>query len=221
MSLAPQPRATAPFRFQAVRELPSGLTSGLILEHRDAFADSVRFGPAWDHPHDEAPSAADWLAERIERAAHAEALLPQELRPVYVPAPDAAFADRNAPLACSAAVTRSPLLPQEFCLSFRDSALALAGDRAETTVRGFRRRGFRVAADLRQSQATTFSHSLLLMIDTLSVRSEDLDEPEVMEKVQEAREAGVCILADRPRWRDAEELASLGIMFGCELRADA
>ncbi len=221
MSLATQPRTLPPFRFEAIRELPTGMAAGLLVKHREAFADTVRFGPAWSETSQTSQCAGTWLAERIERAAHAEALAPQALRPVFVPAPDAALADPNAPLACSAAVARTPLLPQEFCLVFRDAASAVAGKLIENHVRAFRRRGFRVALDMRRSQATPLSQSLLLMIDTLRVQSDDLKTPDILEIIQAARQAGVCILADRPRWRDIDELASIGIGFGFDLRADA
>jgi|GEM_PF-2576420 len=221
MPLATQPRTLPPFRFEPVRELPTGMATGLLVEHREAFADAVRFGPAWADACQPSQCAGSWLAERIERAAHTEALAPQTLRPIFVPAPDAALADPNAPLACSGAVARTPLLAQEFCIVFRDSAFAVAGGLIEKHVRSFRRRGFRVALDMRRSQATPLTQSLLLMIDTLRVHCDDLGEPDILEIVQAAREAGVCILGDCPKWRNVNELASIGIGFGFDLRADA
>lgn len=212
---------TPPFRLHPVRELPTGEAVGLILEHRESFADRVRFGPAANQTPAPVSAAATWLSSRIEHAAHSEALSPQQLRPVFVPAPDAALFDSTVPLACATAMAGSPLLPQEICLEFRDSALVTAGSEVETRMRAFRRRGFRVSVDIRSSQSAEMSVALRLMIDTIRVRTEDMHDPDIAERVHEARRSGICILAEAPRWRDVDELASLGIQFGVSLRADA
>lgn len=210
-----------PFRFQVVRDLLSGEAASLIVQHREGFDERVRFG-RFETPEDGVqPDPALWLAERVERAAFSEAMAPGAFRPIFVPAPDAAFEHENTPMACRAAVARSQLLPQEFCLEFTDAALVLAREEAERHVRAFRRRGFRVSLDLRRSQHSALSHALRLMLDTIRVRAEDIARDEVSRTVEAAVAAGVCVIAEGPYWRDAEALARQGIAYALEPKADA
>jgi hypothetical protein len=210
-----------PFRFHFVQDLATGSPVGLMIEHRQRFDDRVRFGEhgLLSSPHD--VGAPLWLAERIERAAFTEALAPAECRPIHVPAPDAAFEHPDTPVACRAAVARTPLLAQEFCIEFSDAAFSLARGEATWIVRGFRRRGFRVGIDLTRSQAASLSPELRLMLDTVRVRAIDLDEETVDAAVSQARDSGISVIVDAPRWRDSEALIARGLTYALAPRADA
>lgn len=210
-----------PFRFRFVQDLATGAAVGLMLEHRQRFDDGVRFGPGGVVTASEQESAPLWLAERIERAAFTEALAPAECRPIHVPAPDAAFEHPDTPVACRAAVARTPLLAQEFCLEFSDAAFALARHEAARIVRGYRRRGFRVGLDLTRSQSFAMSPEVCLMLDSVRVRACDLEDEGVDRIVSQSRDGGIIVIVENPRWRDSESLISRGLTYALAPRADA
>lgn len=210
----------AAFRFHPVRDLTTGEAVSLMVEHRVGYSEQVRFGPSFEDDSAQ-DTAAHWLAERIERAAHSESLAPEGLRPIYIPAPDAAFSDTDAPIAARAAVGRTQLLPQEFCLEFTDAAFVAHRGDAERRVRAFRKRGFRVSLDMRRTNNTALSHNLRLMLDTIRVSALHLDDESMAATVEAARECGVCVIAERPRWRDADRLVAQGVAYALAPMADA
>ena len=213
------------FHFLPILELVSGEAVSLMVEHRRRFADAARFGPAFEARADgdmqTTGNPALWLADRLERAAASEAMAPGNLRPIYVPGPDAAFTHEDTAMACRAAIARTRFLPQEYCIEFTDTAFTNARDDIETRVRNFRRHGFRVGLDIRRSRHTALSFGLRLMLDTLRFNGEDIDSDDVAQSVEAAREAGMCVMAEKPRWRDADRLVAMGVSYALAPIADA
>jgi hypothetical protein len=200
--------------------LMSGDSLGLVADEPVEFEERAAFGPATETPAGASP--ARWLAGRLERIASAACAQEQLHRPVLVAAPMAGLADPDTALACDAAVGRTVLCQQEFCLMFSDAALA--GDLAGSTARitRLRRVGFRVGIDMRSSWQTPLSESLRILIDTLRVDADALETCDALcETVFAARSSGILVAADHASWRDGAYLESLGIDAGVAPQADA
>jgi hypothetical protein len=211
---------TPAVRFRPVMHLMSGDSLGLVADEPVEFEERAAFGPAAAERPDTSP--AKWLASRLERVASAACAEEQIHRPILVAAPMAGLADRDTALACDAAVGRTVLCQQEFCLMFSDAAFA--GDPADavTRIARLRRAGFRVGIDMRSSWQTPLSESFRILIDTLRVDADALEtSDELCETVFAARASGILVVADHASWRDGAYLESLGIDAGVAPRADA
>ncbi len=207
-------------RFDPVMHLTDGDVLGVTAEGAHAFEERVRFGPVTGITPE--PNAAAWLAERLMRvacAAHDEGVTG---RPILVSAPMAALADPNAALACDAAIRRTTMCQQEFCLMFPDAAFAADPADATSRIARLRRCGFRVGIDMRKSWQTGLSESLRLMIDTLRIdagavhTADDLHEAAIA-----ASASGIVVVADNAAWRDGASLAGCGVSGAVRPRGDA
>ena len=109
------------------------------------------------------------------------------------------------------------------CLCAPVALTAFAGDPADCTSRvaHLRRHGFRVSVDMRKSWATPLAEGMRLLIDTLRVDARKLDCEDLADTCEAAASAGILVIAENANWRDADELAGLGISAGIRLRADA
>lgn len=207
-------------RFKPVMHLLAGDSLGLVADEPMEFEERVSFGAAAND--NDALNAAKWMAGRLERVA--SAVCAQELphRPILVAAPMAGLSDPNTAAACDAAVRRTVLCQQEFCLMFSDAAFA--GDPADSTARitRLRRAGFRVGIDMRHSWQTPLSESFRILIDTIRVDADAMEASyELCDVVMAARSAGILIVADHASWRDGEFLNLLGVAGGIAPTADA
>lgn len=216
-SKAPQPR----LRFLPIMHLESGDAVATLAETPIGFAEKASFGPAAIL--DAARSnPAKWLAGQIEDIAAAASLTDVTGRPIIVPAPISAFAHSGTAQACEAAVQRAKLCPQEICLEFLDGALAASPQDAANRVRTLRRRGFRVSIDARKAWNTPLTSALSLSIDTYRINAEHLlSEPALQNQCEIAAAAGVTIVAEGVRWRDADWLSDFGIEYALRPKADA
>lgn len=207
-------------RFRPVMHLLAGESLGLVADEPVEFEERVSFGPAAND--NDAPNAAKWMAGRLERVASAVCAQELQHRPILVAAPMAALPDTNTAAACDAAVRRTILCQQEFCLMFTDAAFA--GDPADATLRiaRLRKAGFRVGIDMRHSWQTPLSESFRILIDTIRVDADALEaSPELCDVVIAARAAGILIVADHANWRDGEFLNLMGVAGGVAPQADA
>ena len=207
-------------RFKPVMHLLGGDSLGLVADEPVEFEERVSFGPAAND--NDLMSPAKWMAGRLERVA--SAVCAQELphRPILVAAPMAGLADPDTAVACDAAVRRTILCQQEFCLMFTDAAFA--GDPADSTSRiaRFRRAGFRVGIDMRHSWQTPLSENFRILIDTIRVDADALDASnELCTVTQVARSAGILVVADHASWRDGDFLGELGVAGGVAPQTDA
>jgi hypothetical protein len=214
---APRPPAV---RFKPVMHLIAGDSLGLLADEPMEYEESAAFGPAADSR--ELPSPAKWMAGRIERVASAACAQELPHRPILVAAPMAGLADPDTAATCDAAVRRTILCQQEFCLMFSD--VAFSGDPADSTARiaRFRRAGFRVGIDMRHSWQTPLTDSLRILIDTIRVDTEALEASgELCEITQVAKAAGILVVADHANWRDGDFLDGCGVAGGIAPRSDA
>lgn len=216
ISTAPGPSV----RFKAVMHLLAGDSLGLVADEPMEFEERVSFGPAAND--NDALNAAKWMAGRLERVA--SAVCAQELphRPILVAAPMAGLSDPNTAAACDAAVRRTVLCQQEFCLMFTDAAFA--GDPADATTRiaRLRRAGFRVGIDMRHSWQTPMTDTFRILIDTIRVDADALEASnELCDVVMAAKAAGILIVADHANWRDGEFLRDIGVEGGVAPQTDA
>ncbi len=214
-------KANAPtVRFKPVMHLMAGDSLGLLADEPIEFEERVSFGPASND--NEPLSAARWMAGRLERVASAACAENLSHRPILVAAPMAALADLDTALLCDAAVRRTILCQQEFCLMFSDAAFA--GDPADATdrVARLRRVGFRVGIDMRYSWQTPLSESLRILIDTIRIDAEALEESDdLIEMTQAAKASGILVVADHAGWRDGTFLEDLGVAGGVAPKSDA
>lgn len=215
-----QTSALARVRFKPVMHLMGGESLGLVADEPMEFEERVSFGPAAQEA--DTHSAAKWLAGRIERVASATCNAGQTHRPIMVAAPMACLADPDTAAACDAAVRRTILCQQEFCLMFSDAAFA--GDPADSTARiaRLRRAGFRVGIDMRYSWQTPLSESFRILIDTIRVDADALEvSNELCDVVEVAQAAGILVVADHANWRDGDYLNQLGVVGAVAPNADA
>ena len=206
-------------RFEPVLDLATGDALGMTAELPFCFEDGPSFGPARTRQSE--TNSAKWMADRLGEVASVAYEFRQDHRPILVPAPVAALANPDTALACDARVRRSTFCQQEFSLEFTDTAFA--GDAVDCTSRvaHLRRHGFRVSVDMRKSWSTPLAAGLRLLIDTLRIDARRLDSDRLMETCETAAGAGILVIAENANWRDADELARLGISAGVRLRADA
>jgi hypothetical protein len=209
-----QPR----IRFRSVVRLSDGEAFGTHAESDINFEDTFHPKHLTGAP---LPSAAAWLGDLIERAGRLAQETNQMLRPLSILAPMAALSDQDAPMAAEAGVARAGLLPQEIRLDFCDASVCSLEDMALDRVDAFRRRGFRVGLDARKSWRTPMGARARMTFEAVRLdpsRCEALEIP--MTRLEVAAAEGVALIAENVRWRDADDLAELGISFAVTPRAD-
>ena len=207
-------------RFKPVMHLLGGDSLGLVADEPVEFEERVSFGPAANDS--DAASPAKWMAGRLERVASAACAQEMPHRPILVAAPMAGLADPDTAVACDAAVRRTILCQQEFCLMFSDAAFA--GDPADSTSRiaRFRRAGFRVGVDMRHSWQAPLSESFRILIDTIRVDADALEASnDLCTVTQVAKSAGILVVADHASWRDGDYLSELGVAGAVAPQTDA
>lgn len=207
-----------PVRFMPVMHLMSGDSLGMVADEPVEFEERAMFGRADAEP----LNAARWMAGRLERVASAAVAQDIAHRPILVSAPMAALGDPNTAAACDAAVRRTVLCQQEFCLMFADAALA--GDPADATSRltRLRRAGFRVGLDMRYSWQTPLSDSVRLLVDTIRVDAEAVEiSPELCDVTAAAQAAGILVVADQASWRDGPFMHDMGVSGAVAPMTDA
>ena len=210
-----QPR----IRFRSVVRLSDGEAFGMHAESDINFEDTFhRLHLLPNTPH---PTPAAWLGDLVERAGRLAQETNQTLRPMSILAPMAALADQDAPMAAEAGIARAGLLPQEVRLDFCDASVCALEDLALDRVDAFRRRGFRVGLDARKSWRTPMGARARMTFEAVRLdpsRCEALEIP--MTRLEVAAAEGVALIAENVRWRDADQLAELGICFAVQPRAD-
>lgn len=208
------------YRFDPVMHLEDGGSLGSRCEMSSDFEERVSFGPA--SLLEEAADPAVWLSERLTDIAGLAHEFGAGNRPILVPAPVAALQHANTPIACDAAIRRTTLCQQEICLEFPDAALASDPEESVRRVAQFRRRGFRVAIDMRRTWQTPLHDSLRLMIDTIHINAEAWHKNEDLREVcDEAACSGILIVADQAAWRDGEWFVKNGVSGTVRPRSDA
>lgn len=207
-------------RLVPVVHLVAGDTLGMSAEEPVEFEERVSFGPVTRSSTD--PDAAKWLADRLGRIASAAWADGAAGSPILVTAPMAALGHPDTAVACDAAVRRTTMCQQEFCLMFSDTAFASETVDCTSRVARLRKAGFRVGIDMRRSWHTPLSESLRLMIDTIRVDADALEaSPDLQEVVMIARECGILVVADNANWRDGDFLESTGVSGAIAPRTDA
>ena len=219
MSLLQPARAPA-VRFKPVMHLLGGDSLGLVADEPTEFEERAAFGPVAND--NETPGPAKWMAGRLERIASAASAQELPHRPILVAAPMAGLSDPDTAMACDAAMRRTILCQQEFCLMFTDAAFA--GDPADSTARvaRLRRAGFRVGIDMRRSWQTPLSESFRILIDTIRVDADALEASnELCDAVYAANSGGILVVADHASWRDGDYLNDLGVAGAVAPQTDA
>ncbi len=210
----------SPVRFRPVLHLLAGDLLGTAAEEMTEFEECVSFGPR-TQPR-QMPSAASWMAARLERIASAAWAEAMAGRPILVGAPLAALIDPQTATVCDTAIQRTTLCQQEFCLMFSDSACCSAEGDLTGHIARLRKHGFRVGLDLRHSWQMPMSEALCLMIDTIRIDADLLENSQVLqEKSSNAHASGILVVADNASWRDGETLSAAGITGAVSPQTDA
>ncbi|MBL4879324.1 MAG: EAL domain-containing protein [Hyphomonas sp.] len=206
-------------RFQPVMHVLDGTSFGAVCELSQQYEEKATFGPLTEARAVSGPGK--WLADRLLEIASAAHTSDNRLRPILVPAPAAALIDDNTAVGCDAAIRRTTLCQQEISLEFQDSALADGRSDAVHRVASLRKRGFRVAIDMRKSWQTQLRDGLGLMIDSIRVDARELDlNEELMDICESASAAGILVIADKANWRDGAFLDNVGVKAGVRMRTD-
>ena len=212
----PPPAPRARLRFQPIVRLVDGAPFGMHVECDRAFEDA-RFGRQQRSD----DTAGGWLGDLIERAAARAAEERILHRPLSVTAPVASLFDRDAPLAAEAAAARSRMLPSELRIDFADASVTALEDFAMDRLDAFRRRGFRVGLDARESWRTPMSERARSIFESVKLDTSRSFAAEIpLSRLEAAAADGVALIAERARWRDADELAAIGIHFAASPRSD-
>lgn len=215
------PAVRAPrLRFQPVVRLDDGAPFGVQTESDIQFEDTARdFGCNYSETQN---SAGEWLGNLIERTARLARDTGNDARPISVSAPLAALTDRDAPMAAEAGAHRGGLLPQEIRIDFVDASLASLEDFAMDRVEAFRAHGFRVGLDARKTWHTPMSARARMTFEAILLDPNVLKRMEIpVSRVEIAAAEGVALIAENVHWRDAVELAAVGIHFAVAPRTDA
>ena len=217
---SPLPAAPTGHRFKRIMDLTTYDAVGLAHSGGRVFEEQVRFGPMTMS--EQAPCPAEALAERIEAALVASSAMSEHVRPLHVSAPLAALAHPDTAAACDAAIRRARACPQEICLEFEDCAFAQHPSDAISRVRTLRRHGLRVGVDARRAWTATTNLQLRMLLDSVRIDVRMLAyEPDLVERLEAARFAGMAVIGDYARWRDADELLEAGVTLATRPRADA
>ena len=194
-----------------VYDLEFGKAVFLIAQNQTDFSDRARFGPRTQSPLQQNP--AGWLAQNIEKIAqitHAHSAT----RPVLIPIPIAAVMDENCVTACHAALSGSPLCPQEVCLELDDATVTLMGNALNPILEALLRHGFRIGINASVTATAPLSEGLRLLVDTYRVDVRCLDRDRTLQdRIEAAAATGLSIIAENARWRDGPFLAQLGIQY--------
>ncbi len=208
-------------RFNDVVDLTTGEAVLAVAETNRSFEDGTGFGPA-ARLFAEDPQPHLWFADLLEDIAAAALLLERRERPLIAAAPPAALSAATFSEACDTAMARTKLCPQEIAIEAADAALASGRVDPCVWIAALRKRGFRVAIDARRTWSTALARVSWLMVDSIRVDARTVwSDGALQDYCGAASEAGVSIIADRPKWREADALASLGIRYGCRPAADS
>ena len=207
-------------RLQPSLHLCRGDAVGAFVEPMFDLEDSPRFGPALTMSNRD--DLGSRLLKQIEQLAQVCDTTRTDLRPLILPVPARVLEMPSLIDACLTALAHTRLCPQELAFEFTDADMVRNNGFDFGLFRALRMRGLRVAMDARQSWRSQLQPMSWLMIDTLRVRADrvGLDE-NLDEMIAIAVDAGVSIVAEKPRWRDGDFLARAGIDFGVAPYADA
>jgi hypothetical protein len=220
-----QPRQSQPGTGTQIRLQPSihlcrGDTVGGFVEPMFGLSDAPRFGPASAHL--EANDLSTRLRDQIQQVATYCRATQTDLRPLILPVPASLLETPSLIDACLNALSHTELCPQEIAFEFTDADMIRNTGYDFGLFRSLRMRGLRVAMDARQSWRCQLQPMSWLMVDTLRVRADRVGLDEDLDNmIAAAVDAGVSIVADKPRWRDGDLLARAGIEFGLSPHADA
>lgn len=220
VTASPRKAPMAQVRFEPVVHLVSGDIVNLIAETPKRYEERASFGKAGLMA--ECISPALWLASQVEAVGQALSANGLRARPVVVSAPIAALMHPDTPMACEAAVARTRLCPQEFCIEVDDSSFAQSRKDISKSIEALRRRGFRVGINATRSWCTPLDTGLRLMLDMVRVNADDLfNDEDLYNRVSAAVACGMAVMAERASYRDGGELAELGVELAVRPRTDA
>ncbi len=218
--LRSQTHSASGLRFLPIFHLLSGDPMGQACSIARPFEETVRFGPITGAQ--SSGDSVEWLTQQLSKVASATHGQTDHHRPILLPTPASCFEDANTASACDNTVARTSLCQQEICLEFSDSALVGSAKSAAQRVQLLRSHGFRVAVDMRTSWQSQIDDSMRLLIDTIRIDADMLEEsPELVEKVEYAAAGGVIIVAENAHWRDGEYLSEMGVSCAISPRTDA
>ncbi len=206
-------------RFRPVVRLDDGVSFGLDVETDITFEETFSLR---DMMSENAPSAATWLGDIIERTAKLAQETGNEARPISIVAPMSALADLDAPMAAEAGARRANVLPQEIRIDFTDASVSEMEEMALDRIENFRKHGFRVGLDARKSWRTPMNARARITFESVRIEPTSIAALDIpISRMEVAAADGVSLIAENVMWRDAEKLAEVGICYAVAPRADS
>ena len=210
-----------PVRASECYHLMTGDTVGAFVKYAHRFDESV--AAMFSASPKTNRSVCDWMHDQIlHMDVYCRSLTFIE-RPLIMPAPDVSLSCVGTLVeACLHAVAQTRFCPQEISLEISSSVIEGNRQEALLFMNAFRRNGFRVSIDARRCWKADLSPSSWLLVDTLRFDASLLDTCQALEEmISIAAEAGVAIVAENAKWRDAEYLHSIGVAYALKPKADA
>ena len=207
-------------RLRTTVHLCGGDTVGAFVDPMYRLDDSPKFGPATVDI-----SASDLESRLInqlaELASYCETM-GVSTRPLIMPVPICVLETPSLIDTCLSMIKHTRLCPQELAFEFTDAELVRHAGFEFNLFRSLRMRGIRVAIDARKTCRSQLQPMSWLMVDTLRISSERINLDQALDDmIASAVDAGVSIIADKPKWRDGDYLANMGIEYGVQPRTDA
>lgn len=214
------PALDCPLRLKHAVHLGQGETIGVFVEPMFQLDDRPSFGPRQEDTLENDLGAR--LLGQIQRLAELCQTNQIEQRPLILPVPASVLETPSLINACLDTLSQTKLCPQELAFEFTDADMVRNTGYDFGLLRALRTRGLRISMDARQSWHCQLQPMSWLMIDTLRVPAHPIGLDETLEDmIAFAVDAGVSIIAEKPRWRDGDALARAGIEFGISPYADA
>jgi len=197
-----------------------GDTVGAFVDPMFRLDDGPKFGPA--RAQTPTSNLEGRLINQLEQlASHCE-VMSVAARPLVLPVPICVLETPALIDACLITIQHTRLCPQEIAFEFSDADLVRHSGFEFNLFRSLRMRGIRVAIDARKSFQSRLQPMSWLMVDSLRISGDHIELDQALDDmVANAAEAGVSIVVDKPKWRDGDYLAKMGIEYGVQPRLDA
>lgn len=222
--IAPQVKPSSKawqLRTEPCFHLPTGDTVGAFVQSAHAFNDQA--SSFLTGTSQQRVKVEDWLYDQITTLDVYCQALTMVARPLMLPVPDVSLNYTGSLLeTCLHAVAQTQFCPQELSLELSSAAVISNPQQALDFVHAFRRNGFRVSIDARQNWQLEMSPMTWLMIDSLRIEARQIATCAHLDVlIDTAADAGVVIVAENAKWREADYLASLGVLYALSPKADA
>jgi hypothetical protein len=202
-------------RFEPCLKLSTGEIDFPITRVDPLFEDLPMGHTATNHP-------TAWLVTTLRKLAHAARQYDINIRPIHVPMPLCILQYEDAARHCKVAAEAEGWCPQEFVMEFHDASLASSEIDVLSRMESYRRVGFRIGLDARQSSTAPFGARLRSAVERMRVQEDDLLTDETLQhRAEIVSSLGGDVIIERAHWKLAELLQSYGATHALKMVCDA